>query len=110
MRTRFPAIFVLCLTAASPALASNDKLQFPDASETPRELQQLWEDSNSTCRSAHGGDVKVAAACLSRSVYGAALNERDWCLGREGESNAEMSWHECGPDSLRFPLFSVPKP
>lgn len=110
MRARFPSILVLCLMAAAPTFAADNKMQFPDASETPGELRQLWEDSNSICRSTHGDDVKVAAACLSRSVYGAALNERDWCLGREGESNAEMSWHECGPDSLRFPLFSVPKP
>jgi len=52
----------------------------------------------------------VIVACLSRSVYGAALNERGWCLGREGEANAETEWHECGQGSMRFAPFTVPEP
>lgn len=47
--------------------------------------------------------MKVVVACVSRSIYGAALNERNWCMGREGEPNAMMEWHECEADSLRFP-------
>lgn len=89
--------------------AQAEDMQFPDASETPEELIALWKESNSTCRGAPGGDVKVAAACLSRSVYGVALNERDWCLGKKDQASAEMTWHKCGADSLRFPPFKVPE-
>lgn len=54
----------------------------PDATETVPKLIRLWDESNSTCRGARGGAVRVAAACLSRSVYGVALNERDWVSAR----------------------------
>jgi hypothetical protein len=47
------------------------------------------------------------AACAARSVYGAALNERDWCLGQEDEAGAEMTWHECDSKSLRFPPIDI---
>lgn len=74
------------------------------------ELIELWSESDAGCRLARRDDVKVIVACLSRSVYGAALNERGWCLGREGEANAETEWHECGQGSMRFAPFTVPEP
>lgn len=97
------------LAVAGPAAAQGG-MQFPEASETVPELIELWSESDAGCRLARRDDVKVIAACLTRSVYGAALNERGWCLGREGEANAEMEWHECGQGSLRFPPFTVPEP
>jgi hypothetical protein len=101
------AVAVLCVTLA-PAIAK--EMQFPDASETIPELISFWNESTSACRSAHSVDVKVAVACLSRNVYGAALNERSWCIGKPGQSNADMEWHRCGAASLRFPPFEIPKP
>lgn len=101
------AVTVLVLSQAVAGFAQNT-MQFPDARETVPELIDLWQASNSVCRGAAGGDVKVAAACLSRSVYGAALNERNWCFGQEDQSGAQMNWHECTPDSLRFAPFAVP--
>ena len=97
------------LAAAGPAAAQGG-MQFPAASETGRELIELWSQRDAGCRLARRDDVKVIAACLTRSVYGAALNERGWCLGREGEANAGMEWHECGEGSMRFPPFTVPEP
>lgn len=92
-----PAV-ALC---GSGALAQS-AMQFPDATETVPELIALYEDADSACRLSMSGDVKVAVACEARAIYGAALNERNWCKGREGEPNAMVEWHECGPDSLRF--------
>lgn len=89
------------------AIAQSSGWRFPDATEAVPELIELWQASNALCRSANGGDVKVAAACLSRSVYGLA-NERNWCLGTKAQANAQMTWHECRGDSLRFPAFTVP--
>lgn len=103
-------LFATLLLLPAGSVASRPAMQFPDATETVPELIELWKESNSVCRGANGGDVKVAAACLSRSVFGAALNERGWCLGRQGEANADMGWHECATDSLRFPPFDVPEP
>lgn len=101
------AAVLLCI---SPEVATAQAgMQFPEASETVPELIDLWSESDAGCRLARREDVKVVAACLSRSVYGAALNERNWCLGRASEANAEMGWHECGADSLRFPPFVVPE-
>ena len=96
------------LLVVSGVAAAQGGMQFPEASETVPELIELWNESDAGCRLARRENVKAVAACLSRSVYGAALNERDWCLGREDEANAEMEWHECGADSLRFPPFAVP--
>lgn len=103
--------FTIVAISIALALVVSARAQstFPDASETVPELIEMWEDSNSVCRGANGGDVKVAAACLSRSVYGLALNERDWCYGRDGEANAQMTWHECMDGSLRFPPFEIPR-
>ena len=77
--------------------------QFAEATETVPELIDLYEAADSECRLNPSPDVKVVVACVSRSIYGAALNERNWCMGREGEPNAMMEWHECEADSLRFP-------
>jgi hypothetical protein len=99
-----PALALGCAMLTGAAAAQ----QFPEASETMPELIEAWQQADSVCRGVPGGDVKVAAACLSRSVYGAAINERGWCLGKEGEDNASMDWHECAADSVRFPPFKVP--
>jgi len=104
-----PALALGCmLLAGIGAAAAQNAMQFPEATETVPELTEAWKQADSACRGVPGDDVKVAAACLSRSVYGAAINERGWCLGKEGEANATMDWHECAADSLRFPPFEVP--
>ena len=103
MRMLLPSL----LLSLPATVFAQSAMQFPDASETPPELIELWEEANSVCRGANGGDVKVAAACLSRSVYGAALNERNWCFGMEDQAGAEMAWHECEARSLRFPPFDA---
>lgn len=96
------------LLAVAGTAAAQAGMRFPEASETVPELVELWSESDAGCRLARREDVKVVAACLARAVYGAALNERGWCLGRDGEANARMEWHECGAGSLRFPPFTVP--
>lgn len=88
---------------------AQSSLQFPDASESVPELIDLYTQSDSGCRLARSKDVKVVTACLSRSVYGAALNERGWCFGKEDQANAEMEWHECEGDSRRFPPVALPE-
>jgi hypothetical protein len=106
--SRMTIAAALLLSAAGMASAQQ-AMRFPDATETAQELIALWEESNSVCRGAARGDVRVAAACLSRSVYGAALNERDWCFGKSEDANADMAWHRCETGSLRFPPFEMPE-
>ena len=96
---KLPAVIIAFTLLAAPAFA---QAQFPDASETTPELIELWDQSDATCRGQSGNDVKTWAACAARSVYGTALNEREQCFGREDEAGAEMEWHECEADSLRF--------
>lgn len=104
--TRGLALGLLLVSTVSASAQSG--LQFPDATETVPELIELWDQADSVCRVSRSHDVKVAAACLSRSVFGVAINERNWCKGKEAQSNADMAWHECQADSLRFPRFQVP--
>lgn len=82
---------------------AQESMLFPDATETVPELIELYEAEDSKCRLSMSRDVRIAAACHSRSIYGAALNERGWCYGRETEANAHMSWHECEAGSMHFP-------
>ena len=99
---------LLLAFAPIPTLAvAQQDMQFPNASETVPELIQLYDAADSNCRLSKSDDVEVKVACLSRSAYGAALNERNWCYGKESDSNATMEWHECGADSLRFPPFEA---
>ncbi len=90
-----------------PAATAQEQKQFPDASETTPELIELYEDANAICRGNSGNDVKTWANCAARSVYGTALNERDWCYGKEDQVGAEMQWHECEANSLRFKPIDV---
>lgn len=104
-----PALALGCaMLAGLGAAAAQPAKQFPEATETMPELIEAWKQADSVCRGVPARDVKIAAACLSRSIYGAAINERDWCLGKAGEDNASMEWHECAANSLRFPPFDVP--
>ncbi|KKB79915.1 hypothetical protein VW35_05420 [Devosia soli] len=95
------AILALTIACVSTAHAQGLK-QFPNASETTPELIDLYEDANAVCRGASGNDVTTWANCAARSVYGTALNEQDWCFGKEDQAGAEMEWHECEASSLRF--------
>lgn len=80
-----------------------------ERSESVPELIELYTQSDSGCRLTRGEDDEILVACLARSFYGAALNERGWCFGRESEANAEMEWHECAADSMRFPPLDLPE-
>lgn len=93
-------------TAVSNAQAEP---KFPDATETVPELIELYTQSDSGCRLARSRDVKVVVACLARSVYGAALNEKGWCFGKDDQANAEMEWHECQTGSMHFPKLDLPE-
>lgn len=97
------SLLIVALAGLAPSMAFGQEQIFPDATETVPELIELYEAEDSRCRLSVSKDVQIAAACHSRSIYGAALNERGWCYGREAEPNAEMSWHECAADSRRFP-------
>ena len=96
------SLFVIGSHIGIPATAS-DKL-FPKATETDDQLKKLYDDAGDICLHNRSGDVRVAVACKAMTIYGVALNERDWCYGRRNEANAQMSWHRCGADSERFTL------
>lgn len=82
---------------------ASEKL-FAKATETDNQLKKLYDDAGGISLHNRSGDVHVAVACKSMTIYGVALNERGWCYGRRNEANARMSWHRCGGDSERFTL------
>lgn len=82
---------------------------FPDATETTDQLIEFYRQADNQCRHVNAEDVRVTVGCVSRAIYGLALNERNMCLGKQGQDNASMEWHECEADSLRFPPFEIPE-
>ncbi|MGB3387936.1 MAG: hypothetical protein WBA88_08160 [Pseudaminobacter sp.] len=108
-----PLKAALVLAASIMAIGSNAHAQsapqFPDVSESVPELIDLYTQSDSGCRLTRGNGDEVQVACTARSFYGAVLNERGWCLGKEGQANAEMEWHECEAASMRFPPIDLPE-
>jgi hypothetical protein len=96
---------VFAAFAGMPVYAHAQK---PAVIEPVPVLIKLYSEADSGCRLAMNDSVQVKVACVSRAIYGAALNDRDWCYGREREANAEMEWHECGADSMRFPALNLP--
>lgn len=102
------ALAASIMTAASVVHAQSP-LQSPDASKTVPELIELYTQSDSGCRLTRGDDDEVQVACTARSFYGAVLNERGWCLGKEHQANADMEWHECEAGSMRFPPVDLPE-
>lgn len=101
---------IAVLLAATGAASAQSPLDFSGATETPEELIALYDAADGQCRLSTSDDVEIQVACVSRSIYGAALNAQDWCYGRESEANADMEWHACAADSLRFPPVSVTYP
>lgn len=97
------------LAAGIMATGSIADAQSPDAGKSVPELIELYTQSDSGCRLARGDDDAVQVACTARSFYGAALNERGWCFGKENQANAEMEWHECEAGSMRFPPVDLPE-
>lgn len=101
---------IATLLAISSSATAQTALDFSGATESPEELIALYDAADDQCRLSASDDVAIQVACVSRSIYGAALNEQDWCYGRESEANAEMEWHACAAGSLRFPPISVTYP
>lgn len=102
------ALFGLVLVIGTVSFSRAQPDPLSDATETDAELIDGWKESDSLCGRPGSRDVSVYAACVSRAIYGRALNERGVCLGQRAESNAQMRWHRCGPESLRFPAFDLP--
>jgi hypothetical protein len=67
----------------------------------PTTLVKLWNEENEKCRGGAGDDPRTDAACAARETYAAKLRAVGWCYGKHGQSGYQMSWHGCGPDSLR---------
>lgn len=105
MSRSFRTWIVLAVLAGTPVYAHGQKAA---VIEPVPVLIKLYSEADSGCRLAMNNSVQVKVACVSRSIYGAALNDRDWCYGRKEQANAEMEWHECGVDSMRFPPLKLP--
>jgi hypothetical protein len=108
-RLRVASALAASIMATVSAVNAQSLLQSPDTSQTVPELIELYTQSDSGCRLTRGNSDEVQVACTARSFYGAALNERGWCLGKETQANAEMEWHECEAGSMRFPPIDLPE-
>ena len=104
MRTTILAAAVLMSGAAVA-----DTKHFPDATETDDQLIQFYQLADTHCQHVNKEDVRTTVGCVSRAIYGMALNERGKCLGRQGEDKVSMQWHDCEANSLRFEPVDVPK-
>lgn len=100
---------ILAAAALMSSAAVAETNHFPEATETDDQLIQFYVLADNQCQHVNKGDVRVTVGCVSRAIYGMALNERGKCLGKEGEDNASMQWHDCGEGSLRFGKVELPK-
>jgi hypothetical protein len=96
------SLFAIGPQIASPVMAA-DRV-FAKATETDDQLKKLFDEAGDRCLHSRSHDVRVVVACASMRIYGAALNERDWCYGHRNEANAQMDWHRCDANSERFSL------
>ena len=62
-------------------------------------LLTLSDDANDRCRG--GGVEDVWGACAERTEYGERLDALGMCYGKQGQAGYQMSWHRCGPGSIR---------
>jgi hypothetical protein len=71
--------------------------------QAPRgdELIAIHRQLNSMCRGWSGDDPHTQQVCEVRDRLGGTLQKAGYCFGRRGQAGAQMSWHRCGPDSLR---------
>ena len=99
---RLPALALMAAIIGHHAPAAADEQRFAGATESDDELRELFDGAGNLCLRNPSRDVEVVVACKAMLIYGLALNERGWCLGRRGEANAEMDWHRCESDSERF--------
>lgn len=97
-----PIVRSLCILPFMLAPAGVAFAQADAQTEAVAELIALYEAADSECRLAMDNDPKTEASCAARSMYGVALNAQEWCYGREEEANAEMEWHQCEANSMRF--------
>ena len=100
---------ILAVAAVMSGAALAETLHFPDATETDDQLIQFYVLADNQCKHVNKGDVRVTVGCVSRAIYGKALNERGKCLGKEGEDNASMQWHDCEAGSLKFGKVELPE-
>jgi hypothetical protein len=55
------------------------------------------------CRGGYGiHSLSINLNCEKRAEVHAILQERGYCLGREGQSNSEFRWHKCNKNSYRL--------
>jgi TonB family protein len=72
-----------------------------DVSSDIQQFIKKWAEQDHLCRGGSGDVQKTWEACGKRQVWYELLRAKDWCYGKRGQSNAEMSWHRCEPSSLR---------
>lgn len=104
---RVLTFLALASMTAGPALATTT--HFSEATETNDQLIELYDEADGQCSKSRSHDVRVTVACVARSIYGVALNERGICYGKRDQPNASMSWHACASDSMYFPSIDLPK-
>jgi len=67
----------------------------------PTALLKLEAQQDERCRGGSGDDPRTHAACAARDKTVAKLHAVGWCYGKRGQFGYQMTWHECGPNSLR---------
>ena len=100
-RIPFACLAIIASLGIGVPVIADEKL-FDGAGESDDQLRSLYDEAGDICLRNPSRDVQVAVACKAMTIYGLALNERGWCYGRSHEANAEMSWHSCEADSIRF--------
>lgn len=95
MRSGYAVLALAALGMGAIAAMAQAQAQSGD------ELIASYRSLNSACRGGSGDDPRTQTACAERDRVVARLQQAGYCYGRRGQVGAQMSWHRCGPDSLR---------
>lgn len=87
------AVILAVVLAVGPAFAQNKPVE--------RDTIRLYGMLNEVCRGSSPDNEILPDVCEARDLALQVLNRMNICIGKEGQSGAEMAPHRCGPESLR---------
>ena len=66
------------------------------------ERNRFYTDLDLLCRGEPGDNPLHYKICATRAKVGRLLDRMGWCYGKREQISAEMRWHPCEKNSIRY--------